>query len=445
MSEPNLITSAVLQGKEYLVKMNISNKCLELVICDKQSGEEWQCSYDQAYIENLTHKTGNFKQYDVFVTMIKSGLLKTSDSISLQLLTFEDLDTLRTKKLRCFARNFNNPHGNNRRYLIITYSVEFDRIHYPLPLEYCGPPDPKLLQSTIQKLEAEISNLKDELSTKHLKPTNQILILEKRVDDLTLENADLKAEISQLHRVIDENEPRSKLKSMQKAIINLEKSVLSERKSHHRLVDKLRTDKIRLINELERCKSSEKSLRSHLDQISNKSKSFKPKRDKSDLESLQTIFRRTSPNKSKSEDVRKNFDARSISPRQVKSEGCNLKPKTEKVRKKVSKPRSVRSSSTSSSRNLETFFALACVDHGQSPTTSSSSSSRRRRDLKSETKRSRSSSRNSSENSYSDRSYKPTSLKGVKSRLRSSDRDFLALENRILKLQDILKDSKTNK
>lgn len=29
-------------------------------------------------IENLTHKTGNFKQFDIFATMLKSGLLKVS-------------------------------------------------------------------------------------------------------------------------------------------------------------------------------------------------------------------------------------------------------------------------------------------------------------------------------------------------------------------------------
>lgn len=27
-------------------------------------------------IENLTHKTGNYKQFDVFVAMLQSGLLK---------------------------------------------------------------------------------------------------------------------------------------------------------------------------------------------------------------------------------------------------------------------------------------------------------------------------------------------------------------------------------
>lgn len=48
MTEPNLVTSVILQGREYLVKMNVIDKHLELLLSDKQSGEEWQCSYDHS-------------------------------------------------------------------------------------------------------------------------------------------------------------------------------------------------------------------------------------------------------------------------------------------------------------------------------------------------------------------------------------------------------------
>lgn len=34
------------------------------------------------------------------------------------------------------------------------------RIHYPLPLEYCGPPDTAVLQSTIRRLEGELERLR---------------------------------------------------------------------------------------------------------------------------------------------------------------------------------------------------------------------------------------------------------------------------------------------
>lgn len=115
-------------------------------------------------IENLTHKTGNYKKFDVFVCMLKSGLLKTSDSISLDLLTYNDLEQLRTQKLKHrLSRTSTNNAYSNRRYLILRYCVEFDRIHYPIPLDYCGPPDPALLQSTILKLQKELEQTKASL------------------------------------------------------------------------------------------------------------------------------------------------------------------------------------------------------------------------------------------------------------------------------------------
>lgn len=79
-------------------------------------------------IENLTHKTGNYKQFDVFVAMLQSGLLKTSESITLDLLTFEDLELLRSRKIDSSSISAISNKANNRRYLILTYTVEFDRI-----------------------------------------------------------------------------------------------------------------------------------------------------------------------------------------------------------------------------------------------------------------------------------------------------------------------------
>lgn len=37
------------------------------------------------------------------------------------------------------------------------------RIHYPLPLDYCGAPDPQLLQANIRRLESEINRLQEQL------------------------------------------------------------------------------------------------------------------------------------------------------------------------------------------------------------------------------------------------------------------------------------------
>lgn len=119
MTEPNLISSVILQGREYLVKMNVCNRCLDLLISDKQSGEEWQCSYDHSCkhkvlifsyifqdivvdIENLTHKTGNFKQFDVFIAMIKSGLLKVGIHFNVE----ENLSLLCFRLANAYLWNF---------------------------------------------------------------------------------------------------------------------------------------------------------------------------------------------------------------------------------------------------------------------------------------------------------------------------------------------------
>lgn len=55
-----------------------------------------------------------------------------------------------------------------------------------------------------------------------------------------------------------------KVQTLQKAIVNLEKSVVSERKSHHQLVEKLRSDKSSLLKELKETKLSEQRLKNQL-------------------------------------------------------------------------------------------------------------------------------------------------------------------------------------
>lgn len=46
MSETNLVTTYTFNGQEYLVKMVAVDNSLEIVVTDKNSGEEWECSYD---------------------------------------------------------------------------------------------------------------------------------------------------------------------------------------------------------------------------------------------------------------------------------------------------------------------------------------------------------------------------------------------------------------
>ncbi|KAK9294455.1 hypothetical protein QLX08_010917 [Tetragonisca angustula] len=235
---PSLVTSYTFKsGKEYIVKIRVAafkghQRNLELTITDKHTAENWQSCYDAAYIENLTHKTGNYKHFDVFVAMLQSGLLKTSESIALDLLTFEDLELLRARKLERSSCSSLGKATNNRRYFILTYTVEFDRIHYPLPLEYCGLPSPTVLQTTIRKLQTELERLQ---STRVHKD------LQRRIEQLTIAN----------QKLVQENRRLASggkgLKYLLESIKSLENNVVKERTSFRMQIQRLKAENAALL------------------------------------------------------------------------------------------------------------------------------------------------------------------------------------------------------
>ena len=116
-------------------------------------------------IEELTRKTGNFKKFPIFLNMLESAITKSSESVILDLLAYEDLEAMWELKLGSMKkgkREFSEPQA--KRYLILTYNVEFDRIHYPLALSFCGYPDPTVLQGIIRKQQVELDMCKKQVS-----------------------------------------------------------------------------------------------------------------------------------------------------------------------------------------------------------------------------------------------------------------------------------------
>uniref|UniRef100_A0A1B6LFW0 Coiled-coil domain-containing protein 61 n=1 Tax=Graphocephala atropunctata TaxID=36148 RepID=A0A1B6LFW0_9HEMI len=272
----NLMTVYKFRGKEYLVSLNTvkhRSGTIEVKITDKKTLEEWHGLYDAAYIENLTQKTGNFKRFDTFLSMLKSGLLTTSQCVSLDLLTLEDLEMLRNRVssqgiTTSHSQGFTASHSsqmfsssNNKRYLIVTYTVEFDRIHYPLALEYSGQPDPKILQENIQRLEKQVAFLENQLNCNNLEDiTNQIDSLQKKVVDVTTENVILKEQIKKLSSVQVGKYTRKEMDMLFKSVYSLESKLKGERE----IVDKLRREKSQLSVQLEEALKTERFLKSQL-------------------------------------------------------------------------------------------------------------------------------------------------------------------------------------
>lgn len=114
-------------------------------------------------IEEITRKTGNYKRFSTFVKMLLSALTSKSGSVFVDLLTPSDLETIRNRHRTVSNSRLSTPQSNNKRYLIVTYSVEFDNVHYPLPLQLITSPSVEILQRTINRLRAELSEYKAEI------------------------------------------------------------------------------------------------------------------------------------------------------------------------------------------------------------------------------------------------------------------------------------------
>ncbi|TYZ60876.1 hypothetical protein PybrP1_001448 [[Pythium] brassicae (nom. inval.)] len=138
---------------------------------------EWTCwagSFPSAYVEELTRKTGNFKRFPVFVDMLLSAVERRSDAVFVDLLTTSDLELYRKRKMGKSGSSQSKSAADaapfdgfpsatasaaavSKRYLILTYAVEFDRVHYPLPLNLVQAPTVEHLQRTVRRLRQELA------------------------------------------------------------------------------------------------------------------------------------------------------------------------------------------------------------------------------------------------------------------------------------------------
>ena len=82
-------------------------------------------------IEEITQRTGNAKKFAVFLKMLEAAIRQHGDSVFLDVLTYADLQALKSRKGAADDGNpgLANAHDsrNHKRYLILTYAAQFDR------------------------------------------------------------------------------------------------------------------------------------------------------------------------------------------------------------------------------------------------------------------------------------------------------------------------------
>ena len=183
--------SLQLRGSVYLTTVSVAgDESLSIIIEKDDSGEQWKGEFSSRYVEDVTQRTGNSKKFAVFTKMLLSALHQSSDSVYVDILTFADLEALRSKAARKAPSTSSSSKDNNKRYLILTYAAEFDKVNYPLPLSFVDEPSVQDLQGTVLRLRAELQLLRKSGS----RPA------ELAVHKLEKENATLKAQLRQMER-----------------------------------------------------------------------------------------------------------------------------------------------------------------------------------------------------------------------------------------------------
>jgi coiled-coil domain-containing protein 61 len=139
---------------EHYVSLHYNDQELTLEVEEAKTGYKWGGRYSPQYIEEITRKTGSFKKYPTFLKMLQTALEGGTDSVSADLLSQQDLEVLKKTRVQTASQS-----TQGKRYLIVTYAVEFDCVRYPLPLIY-DEPTSENLQQILDRLAQELSSMK---------------------------------------------------------------------------------------------------------------------------------------------------------------------------------------------------------------------------------------------------------------------------------------------
>ncbi|KAF6779731.1 hypothetical protein AHF37_00823 [Paragonimus kellicotti] len=253
--------------------------CLHLELRDKSTEEEWHAQLSSDYIEELTRKTGSFKRFQTFVCMLQNALTQSSEALHLDVVSYGDLEILRRNKSNGTPFNESLPFDRDKRFLILTYVTEFDKIHYPLPLKYVGPLSPAHLNAMIQELRLELCGIKFNGKVCPSSPctrsgsdqTAEVVRLQEQNKKLAQEISRLQAQpILQVHPFNLPNDSCTQAPlahDIRSLVDNLENELFEEKSKAAREATRHRQEVSRLRAELNTSNSCQRSLNRRVEQL----------------------------------------------------------------------------------------------------------------------------------------------------------------------------------
>ncbi|CAL8107710.1 unnamed protein product [Calicophoron daubneyi] len=277
-----------LHGDNYNIELfSEDDTCAKLEVRDCATGEEWHSLLTVDYIEGLSKKTGSFKRFDVFISMLQSALLQRTAALTLDLVSLEDLQILHDAKVPKVGQGERpvSSSTQDKRYLILSYTTEFDKIHYPLPLNYVGRLSAERLREVIKDLRIKLSKLYS--SSGHSLPVPVEDPSLSGMQTLTLklqaENEGLSRELAHLRSSTYPsvlNEPNGNMEVSMRAnlrefVSELETELCEEKSRSSHLANQYRQDVAQLRSELNASASCQRSLYRRIQQLTNELALFK--------------------------------------------------------------------------------------------------------------------------------------------------------------------------
>lgn len=277
----------IFHNKTFEISLTISQSSFILQVNEKGHKNQWRGSFSSQYIEDLTAKTGNFKKFQVFTKMLVSGLEKTSQSVIIDIITKEEFDKIRQE-----------PRSSKdlKLLFIMTYVVEFDKVHYPLSLQYCSATSLRKIQS----LEAdelrgqllELKTIKQEKDIMEKRLENMISERDKEIYYLTKDKEELQNELekckTQMDTIIEQLEKQADLRMSRNEKRDEEQKLQREKLESE--VERYKREAKILREESKKDKSRILQLESELKTLFQNSRNARPKSISSSSNILQKSY-----------------------------------------------------------------------------------------------------------------------------------------------------------
>jgi hypothetical protein len=182
------------EGLNYVFYISSDENSLDIILERIDDIKYWKGNFESKYIEEMSSKAGSHKSFPIFIKMLFTGFSKQSDGVKIDLIGANNIEQMRSNR----NDNLNTSNLSNttvsdfaksqKKYLIISYSSEFEKVNFPLPLSFITNPPTEIVKRTIDRLRKINENQPNESK-------NNNYINYKEYEEVKQENTELKNKV----------------------------------------------------------------------------------------------------------------------------------------------------------------------------------------------------------------------------------------------------------